>query len=129
MASREALTADALLARFPAPIVDLANELRPLVRRQVPNAQEVAYGGWKALGYRHPEAGYIGGIFLFDDRVAMIFEQGHLLPDPEGILQGETKQTRHVTLWPKAEVPLDALADLLEAAVDVGRDLRVARRA
>ena len=122
------LTPAALLAEYPRPIASVATELRAVFREHLPAAKEVAYAGWRAVGYRHPQAGYVAGIFLFEDSVSVIFEHGHLLPDPTGILQGQTKQTRHVPLAPGDELPRDALAALLLAAVDIGRDLRATRR-
>jgi hypothetical protein len=103
--TRPSLTPESLLAQFPQPVVELANALRPFVRTQVPEVHEVAYAGWKAIGYRHPEAGYLGAIFLFEDCVRFIFEHGHLLPDAGGILEGDTKQTRHVTMPPGTTIP------------------------
>ena len=124
MPTRVSLTPESLLAQFPQPVVELANALRPFVRTQVPEVHEVAYAGWKAIGYRHPEAGYLGAIFLFEDCVRFIFEHGHLLPDAGGILEGDTKQTRHVTMPPGAPMPFEAFAGLLRAAVDIGKELR-----
>ena len=123
------LTPESLLAEYPPPIADLARSLCAFIQEQLPEARAVAYGGWRAIGFRHPEAGYIGGIFLFDGHVSIIFERGALLPDPEGILRGETKQTRHVALAPGDPLPLEPLAALLQAATDIGRDLKKAHRA
>jgi hypothetical protein len=128
VARKQGPTPDALLAEYPPPIAALATELRAVFREHLPEAKEVAYPGWRAVGYRHPDAGNVGGIFLFEDHVSIIFEHGHLLPDPAGILQGDTKQTRYIPLAPGDSLPLDALADLLTAAVDISRDLRAARR-
>jgi len=123
------LTPEALLADYPPPVASLANELCAVFREHLPDAKEVAYAGWRAVGHRHPAAGYVGGIFLFEEGVSVIFEHGHLLPDPAGILQGETKQTRYIPLTPGDPMPLEALVRLLAAAVDIGRDLRATRRA
>jgi hypothetical protein len=43
--------------------VDIAERLRVLTRETVPEADERAYTGWQAIGYRIPEAGYFAGIF------------------------------------------------------------------
>ena len=129
MAGTRGLTPEALLAEYPLPIAALANELRALVRAQLPEAREVAYAGWRAVGYRHPKAGYVAGIFLFEDSVSVIFEHGHLLPDPFGVLQGDTKQIRHIPLAPGEAIPFPALTESLRAAVDIGHELRAAPRA
>lgn len=124
MPPRRSLTPDELLAQYPPHVVELANRLRAFILKTVPDAREVAYAGWRAIGYRHSEAGYLGGIFLAEDSVKVLFEHGHLLPDLLGILEGTTKQTRHVTLEPGDRIPEEALAALLVAAVEFGRQLK-----
>ena len=64
------------------------------------------------------------GIFLFEDHVRVLFEHGHLLPDPDGLLEDRTKQTRYIDLWPGDPLPLEGLGTLLDAAVTAGRELR-----
>ena len=81
---------------------------------------EVAYPGWQAIGYRDPRAGYVCGIFLFDDHVRLIFERGNLLPDPDGVLEGKTKQTRHLTFQPEAPIPMKRITHFVALAADLG---------
>jgi hypothetical protein len=59
VARLSSLTPDALLAQVPPPVAELAGELRRFVRQQLPDAREVAYAGWRAIGYRHPQAGVL----------------------------------------------------------------------
>lgn len=102
-------------------MVELAERLRALVRTTVPEAEERAYPGWHGIGYRHPEAGYLCGIFPSDDEVRLLFEHGVLLPDPDGLLEGDGTQTRHVALDDPAHVPEEKLARLIEASLgDLG---------
>ena len=64
MAVRHRVTPEALLDGCPAPITELAQRLREIARDAVPGATEAGYGGWRAIGYRHSQAGYLFGIFL-----------------------------------------------------------------
>src|SRR5687768_10871958 len=91
-------TPDAILARHTPAIRALAERLRALVRRTVPEAAERANAGWHSLSYHHPSAGYFCGIFPQADDVLLAFEFGVLLPDPDGLLEGEGKQVRYVRL-------------------------------
>ncbi len=95
----------------------MANRLRAVVRSAIPDAAEAAYPGWRAIGYRHPKAGYFCGIFPLGDHVKLYFEYGAFLPDPSGILQGTTKQTRYVIVRSAKDIKVAALKRLLEAAV------------
>ena len=111
------LTPKDILAGHPPPIVALCQKLRRLVSSAIPQAEERAYPGWHAIGYRHPQAGYLGGIFPFDEAVKFYFEHGARLPDPDHILEGTGKQVRYLSLTPGARVPTRSLRALLAAAV------------
>jgi hypothetical protein len=88
-----------------------------LVRETVPEADERAYAGWHAIGYRTLEAGYFAGIFPRDEHCDLLFEYGIGLPDPEGVLEGEGTQTRYIRIWDPDEIPLGAARRLLREAV------------
>ena len=113
------MTPDALLADHIPAVEALGQRLRRFMRETVPEAVENAYPGWHGIGYRHPEAGYLGGIFPLEHTVRLLFEHGARLPDPERLLAGEGAQTRHVELteWDEALVP--ALEDLIAAAIEL----------
>jgi hypothetical protein len=123
------LTLEDLLALYPENVAALANELRPIIRGAMPEAVEVAYPGWQAIGYRDPRAGYVCGIFLFEDHVRLIFERGNLLPDPDGVLEGKTKQTRHLTLHPEASLPVERISHFVAVAADLGARFKASVRA
>ena len=62
-----------------------------------PDLTERLYPGWRGVGYRHPEAGYVCGIFPQPDgQLHLLFEHGATMPDPEGVLQGSGTQTRYL---------------------------------
>ena len=122
------LSVEDLLALYPQNVAALANELRPIIRDAMPEAKELAYPGWQAIGYRDPRAGYVCGIFVFEDHIRLIFERGNLLPDPDGILEGRTKQTRHITLQPEESVPLERISHFVALAADLGARFKASAR-
>ncbi len=113
------MTPDELLAKYPPDVEALGQRLRAFVHGLLPEAVERAYPGWHGIGYRHPQAGYVVGLFPHEGSVRLLFEHGVHLPDPEGILTGDGSQTRYVELaeWDEAMVP--ALEDLVAAAVEL----------
>ncbi len=94
-----------ILEPFSPEIVALVDELRGMVRKTDPEFVEAGYPGWKAVAFRHPVAGYVRGAFPFDDRVRFLLEHGIQLDDAAAILQGATRQTRHVDLRPGQPLP------------------------
>ncbi len=135
-------TPEQYLSEYPPTIEDLAQRLRRLVKKTVPNTTEAVYPGWKLIGYRvnvlrasalpmsrrlHPtwrsKAGrrdaYFGFIAPFDDRVLLGFEYGILLSDPHHLLEGDGKQVRHVTIRRAADIRQTALAALIAEAAQI----------
>jgi hypothetical protein len=86
----------------------------------VPDASEAGYGGWRAIGYRHPRAGYLFGIFLSDNDVKLFFEHGGMLPDPTGLLRGGGNMRGRYASVPSIEtLDVAALQDLMHEAVSL----------
>ena len=98
-------------------VVELTQRLRGFLRAEVPTAVERVYWGWCALGYRDPQAGYFCGLFPYKDHIRLYFEHGAALPDPGGVLSGETRQTRYIPLHPGEDIPEAPLRALLHAAL------------
>ena len=103
-------------------IARLVAQARRLIESTIPDLTPKANPGWRAITYRHPDAGYVVGLFPFADRVEVVFERGAALADPDGILEGgeRMKQVRYVTLRPGTKVPRDAIVRLLHTAVHHG---------
>ena len=65
-------TPEQFLAIFPAEVQALANKLRSLIKRTVPNVIEAVYPGWRLIGYRviekeqRKDARYLKQIHLFE---------------------------------------------------------------
>lgn len=113
-------TPEQFLSGFPPAIEDLAQRLRRLVTRTVPNTTEAVYPGWRLIGYR-VKAGrrdaYFGFVAPFVDRVLLGFEYGILLADPSRLLEGDGKQVRHVTIRRAQDIrPKEVVALIAEAA-------------
>ena len=85
----------------------------------MPEAVERVYSGWHGIGYHHPEAGYVVGLFPQEGCVRVLFEHGVHLPDPAGVLEGDGSQTRHADLVEWDEALVAALEDLVAAAIEL----------
>jgi hypothetical protein len=103
----------------------LAEQLRKLIKETVPQAVERPYPGWRAIGYRHPDAGYFCGLFPLADRVDVAFEFGVLLPDPNAMLEGEGKQVRYVRIRQVQDIQTAPLIALIQAAIDLPSNRQV----
>lgn len=108
---------DALLADYPPPIAVLARALGDIVLEGYPALVTKVLSGWQALSFTHKKAGYVCGVFLQADQVRLLFEHGNLLSDPEGVLCGETKQTRHIVFVPGDEIPGDIITHYISEAI------------
>jgi hypothetical protein len=97
----------------------LAEDLRRLVRETAPEASEVAYPVWHAIGFRHPRLGYFCGIFPQKETANLLFEFGILLPDPHGLLQGQGKQVRYVPVRTPEDILVEPLRQLILAAISL----------
>lgn len=111
-----------LLRPFPPPVRALANDLRRRIRAAVPSLEERVYPGWRALGYRDPQAGYVVGLFPRSDRIDLAFERGVWLDDPDGLFAPaeNLRQVRYVPVRTAAEAARPELARMLRRAVVAG---------
>ena len=100
------------------PIIMLVNQLRTIIKDMVPELKEVAYPGWHAIGYRHPEAGYLCGIFPFEDHIKVYFEYGKFLFDPDKVLTGDGKQVRYIRVEKSGDIKSKSIANLLMESID-----------
>ena len=92
----------------------LAEAARRRILEVVPDATERLRPGWGLIGYNAPA--YFAFIVPDEERVRIGFEWGVALPDPSGLLEGEAKQVRYVTVRTMKDLRRPALADLLAAA-------------
>jgi hypothetical protein len=119
--AKERPTPEQFLAAFPPDIRELANQLRQLIKQTIPNIIEAVYPGWKLIGYREQDgrrSRYFCFVAPFEDRVMLGFEYGVLMADTTGLLEGDGKQVRYVTLRNDANLrPHELSALIAEAAM------------
>ncbi len=106
-----------LLEEHRPPIAKLARAVRRVVLEAIPDAEERVYTGWHGLGYHHPEAGYVCGLFPQAGRVSLGFENGVHLPDPDGLFTRGGLQVRYIDLEPGDEIPAAGIVELIDSAV------------
>jgi len=116
---RRSVAPEDILAPHTPAVRTLCERLRRHVSKTIPDADEVAYPVWHAIGYRHPEAGYFCGIFPYTDHVKLYFEFGVMLDDPDGLLEGEGKQTRYVYVKSAKDIRVGSLEQLLQQATSL----------
>ena len=108
-----------LLNSFSPPIRDIADRLREIILEFAPDVSEKANRGWRSISFRDLKVGYFCGIFPFEEHVDLIFEFGALLPDPEGILLGDTKQVRYLRFHEPEDIQNEVVEHYLKAALDL----------
>ena len=109
--------AEAFLRERHPDALDVALWVRAQVHGAEPDLSERVYRGWDGIGFRHPDAGYICAIYPRGAEVRLLFEHGLQLDDPEGLLEGDGGQTRHVEVRAAQERLAEALGHLVRDAV------------
>jgi hypothetical protein len=106
---------------YPAPMRDVAESLRRIVRTAVPDSIEAVKPGWRIVGYDVPvgrRTVFYAYIALEPIHVHLGFHWGALMDDPDGLLEGRgvTKRVRWLTFLPGDRLDADRLrARLVEA--------------
>lgn len=108
---------EAILRESRPAVREMVDALCTVVQATVPEATEAAYLRWRGIGYRHPMAGYFCGIFPQTDHVRLLFEFGILLSDPQGLLQGDGKQTRYLIIRDAQAIPVAIIQHLIGEAL------------
>jgi hypothetical protein len=132
----ESIPPEALLAGHSPRHRKLANALRRLVKRAVPTAIERVRTGWGVIGYDVPvgrRTRFFAWVWLQPEHVHLGFQNGVLMDDPKGVLQGAgvTKQVRWLTLDSIDEIREAEFIVLVREAARIGtmsKSERVARR-
>ncbi|MFD2647604.1 DUF1801 domain-containing protein [Devosia albogilva] len=108
---------EALLAPRPPAIAALTRRLVSLIAAY-PGLEARVMPGWGSVNFRHSRAGHVCGVFPSADGVALYFEHGRLLHDPDGLLEGkDLKRGRMLRLRPDAEVPVGPIGAFLAEAI------------
>ncbi len=123
--------AEAFLAAMPAERRRVAERLRDVVLRAVPDAIERVRPGWGLLGYDVPfgrRTRYFAFIWAEPEHVHLGFEHGIAMDDPDGVLGGAgLRQVRFVTLVRGDEVPEATLVALVREGARVASMSRAER--
>ena len=113
----------AFLQERHAEVAGLALWVRAAVVEADPDLTERVYLRWDGIGFRHPDAGYVCGIFPQADHVRLLFEHGQRLDDADGLLEGEGSQTRYLAI----RHPDDSLKQAIQRLVNDAVVHRLAR--
>lgn len=120
MAKRKSkISVEYLMENHNPEIRAVVEALRGLIKEEVPEASERANGGWHSINYRHPTQGYFCGIFPRTEKVILVFEYGILLPDPDGILEGEGSQVREYVVRDPSKIHAESLRKLIEETLSL----------
>ena len=110
-----------LIEDWPEELYELTWELRKLVLRAAPEADETV--AFSSLCYSKPGAPYgrIGGNICLigprNDCLNLGFIHGAFLPDPDGLLQGKGKAKRHIELRSTRDIRRGAFRALIHASL------------
>jgi hypothetical protein len=118
----EALPPELFLAGYPPAIQAVADRLRAVVRRSVPEASERVRTGWRLIGYDIPDgrrSKYFAFVAPEPEHVHLGFEYGVWMTDPDDLLQGahlKLRKVRYVTYEPGDPIPESSLVEYTREA-------------
>jgi hypothetical protein len=110
-----------LLDFYPGPVRTLVAELSALIESAAPGAREAVRLETRCLRYSHARCGYFCGLYPQVSSAQLLFEFGVLLPDPEGLLEGDGPHVRFATVWANQPLRAPALRRLVAASYDLPR--------
>jgi hypothetical protein len=122
---RSELPVEAFLEGYSPKHRAIANRLRTIIRRTVPEATERVRSGWRVIGFDLPKgrrAPFFAWVFPEREHVHLGFPQGVLIADPERRMDGEgiTKRARWLTYTAVEEIDDSIAAELIRAAAGIG---------
>jgi hypothetical protein len=128
----DSMPPEALLAGYPAPMRAIAQRLREIVRRALPDAIEAVRPGWRLIGYDIPsgrKTAFCCFVWAEQEHVHLGFQYGVFMHDPDRALDGEgiTQRARWLTFEPGDPLDEAALRVLLHEAARVTRLSRAER--
>ena len=110
------------IAKYTPEIGGLAHEALAKMRARLPGAIELVYDNYNALaigfGPTESTSDAIFSIALFPRWVSLFFFPGVGLPDPEKLLKGSGKATRHIVLKDAADLDKPAIKALMKHALE-----------
>jgi len=111
-----------LIAEYAPSHLRSIGAVRRSLRKRLPTAHELAYEyrDFFLISYSPNEHGYEGVLAIHSSAngVALYFNQGNELSDPEKLLQGSGKQVRWIQLEGAKSLAHPQIANLIEEAID-----------
>ena len=113
---------EAFLEPYPQPMREIADALRAIVRRIVPEALEAVRPGWRLIGYDVPigrRSVYFAYVAPEPIHVHLGFEHGVFMNDPAGRLEGahlNLRKVRFLTLRSFDEIDQEAFRAIVQEA-------------
>jgi hypothetical protein len=111
----------AFLARYSPAVAACARGVLSRLRRQVPGAVELVYDNYNTLviglGATERASDAVLSVALYPRWVTLFFLDGKQLVDPRGLLEGDGKIVRRLTLEDAAHVDRPAVKALIRQAV------------
>ena len=132
----EPIPPELFLEGYPPGIRRVAERLRAVVRKAVPEAVERVRPGWRLIGYDVPvgkRSRYFAFVAPELEHVHLGFEYGAWVEDPRKLLRGahlNLRQVRYVTYQPGARIQAGELVELTRdaaALAQMSREERLAR--
>ncbi|MFL5711929.1 MAG: DUF1801 domain-containing protein [Chloroflexota bacterium] len=123
--TEDTLPAEVLLEGYDERIRALAETLRSVVRRAVPDAVERVRPGWRLIGYDLPvgrRSVYFAFVAPEPVHVHLGFEHGIFMADPDRRLEGahlRLKKVRFTTYEPGDTIPEEAMVELTRDAARI----------
>lgn len=111
----EPVPPELFLDGYPPTIRVIAERLRAVVMRAIPDAIERVRPGWRLIGYDVPvgrRSRYFAFVAPELEHVHLGFEYGILMDDPSGLLRGaelNLRKVRFVTYEPGDQIPRSVL--------------------
>jgi hypothetical protein len=113
------------LSAYDKKIAALALEVRRAVLTAVPDATEAIYDAYNAVAIGYSFTGRLKESFIhiavYAPHVNLGFNRGAEMKDPDGVLQGDCKLIRHLTIRELGDLKKRYVARLLKDAVLEGR--------
>jgi hypothetical protein len=121
----DSMPTEALLDAYPPPMRAIAEHLRAIVRRAIPDAVERVRPGWRLIGYDVPAGPrrltYFAYVAPEVEHVHLGFEYGVFMSDPDRMLLGAgiTRKVRWLTFRPGDPIDERPLVELVREGARV----------
>lgn len=116
-----------LLGKYTPEIEAQLRDARTRLRAKFPRGHELVYDNYNALVFAISPSQQTSDAFVsvagYPRWVSLFFLHGKLLPDPQGLLEGQGAQVRSIRLKTAAEIDTPPVAELIAQASLVHRTL------